>query len=468
MRWKTKKGDKVLRIKNARIVKNEELKEVNIYVERGKIKDIVPGDEILLPVEKEINVKGNIVFPGFIDPHVHFDDPGFTEREDFETGTRSAAAGGITTIIDMPCTSIPPVTNGKNFDYKLNIVKPKAYVDFAFWGGVTPQQVESGEYRKSLKELKDKGIIGVKFYTISGMKLYPRMTVPDMDKTFRAVKELNLICAIHAEDCYLVDYYSNLMQEMRREDPESWYEGRTYEAEPEAIWSVVAITEKVRNKLHIVHLSTKEGLNIIRWAKVQGLDVSTETCPQYLIFTIEDFKKVGSLLKIAPPLRKEEDREELWRGLKDGSIDFISTDHAAGKYPEEKSESNIWKNYAGIPGTQLAVPTILHYGYHQGRLTLGEIQKLMSENIAQRYGLHPQKGVIKVGGDADFTVVDLDKKWVVEPSKLESKGKYSPLIEKELTGKIYMTIVRGEVVYKEDKGIVGTKGYGKLIKTKIK
>jgi len=458
----------VLRIKNARILENDQLKAVTIYVEKGKIKDIVSGDETLLPAEKEIDTKEHVVFPGFIDPHVHFDDPGFTEREDFETGTRSAAAGGITTIIDMPCTSIPPVTNGKNFDYKLNIVKPKAYVDFAFWGGVTPGQVESGEYRKSLEELKDRGIAGVKFYTISGMEFYPRMPVPDMDKAFRAAKELDLVCAIHAEDYYLVDYYSQLMQEMGREDAESWSEGRTYEAEPEAIWSVVGITEKVGNKLHIVHLSTKEGLNVIRWAKAQGLNVSTETCPQYLIFTAEDFKKMGSILKIAPPLRKEEDGEELWRGLKDGSIDFICTDHAAGKYPGEKSFPDIWKNYAGIPGIQLAVPTMLHYGYHQGRLTLSEIQKLMSENTAKRYGLYPQKGAIQIGSDADFSVVDLDKEWTVEPSKLKSKGKYSPLARKTLRGEIYMTIIRGELVYKDDEGIIEEKGFGELVKSKLK
>ena len=456
----------MLRIKNARIIENEQLKKVTIYIEKGKIKDITPGDEALLPAEKEIDVKGNIVFPGFIDPHVHFDDPGFTEREDFETGTRSAAAGGITTIIDMPCTSIPPVTNGRNFDYKLNIVKPKAYVDFTFWGGVTPEQVESGECKESLKELKDRGIVGVKFYTISGMELYPRMSVPDMDKAFRLMKELNLVCAIHAEDYYLVDYYSHLMQEMGREDPESWSEGRTYEAEPEAIWSVVGITEKVGNKLHIVHLSTKEGLNVIRWAKSHGMNATTETCPQYLVFTTEDFKKRGSVLKIAPPLRQEEDREELWKGLKDGSIDFICTDHAAGKYPEEKSDPNIWENYAGIPGIQLLVSSMLYYGFHKGRLSLAEIQKLMSENAAKRYGLYPQKGTVQIGSDADFSVVDLNKEWTVEPSRLESKGKYSPFTGNRLKGKIYMTIIRGEIVYKEDKGVIGKRGYGQFVKNK--
>jgi allantoinase len=457
----------VLRIKNARMVKNEEWKEVNIYVERGKIKDIVPGDEALLFVEKEIDAQGNIVFPGFIDPHVHFDDPGFTEREDFETGTKSAAAGGITTIIDMPCTSIPPITTASNYDYKLNIVKPKAYIDFAFWGGVTPEQVESGEYKKSLKELKDRGIIGVKFYTISGMELYPRMPLPDMDKAFRILKDLNLVCAVHAEDYCLVDYYSTLMQELGRNEPESWSLGRTYQAEPEAIWSVVGITEKVGNKLHIVHLSTKEGLNIIRWAKAHKLDVTTETCPQYLIFTVEDLKRMGSILKTAPPLGREEDREGLWEGLKDGSIDFICTDHAAGKYPEEKLSPDIWKNYAGIPGTQLVIPTLLHYGYHSGRLNLTEIQKLMSENAAKRYGLFPQKGAIQIESDADFSIVDLDKEWTVEPSKLESKGKYSPLAGKTLKGKIYMTIIRGELVYKDDEGVIGKKGFGELVKSKV-
>jgi allantoinase len=451
-------------IKNAKIIENKELKKVSLLIDAGKIKEIV-YDKISAPLEKEIDAKGNIVFPGFIDPHVHFDDPGFTDREDFETGTRSAAAGGVTTIIDMPCTSIPPVINGPNFDYKLSIVKQKAYVDFAFWGGVTPKQVESGEYKKSLKELKERGMVGVKFYTISGMESYPRMSVPNMDKAFRILKELELICAIHAEDYNLVEYYSRIMQEMGRKDPESWYEGRAYEAEPKAIWSVVGITEKVGNKLHIVHLSSKAGLNVIRWAKKHQIDITAETCPQYLLFTIEDFIKMDAILKIAPSLRRKEDREGLWEGLKDGSIDFIATDHAAGKYPEEKSSPDMWKNYAGIPGIQLAVPSILHYGYHKGKLSLDDIQKLMSENAAKRYGLYPQKGVIRQGSDADFSIIDLDKEWLVDPSQLESKGKYSPLAGKVLKGEIFMTIIRGEVIYsKEEGGIIGKKGYGKLLK----
>jgi len=458
----------MIRIKNGYIItKQNERKKVTIYIDKEKINAIVPGNDTAIPCDSEIDAEENIIFLGFLDPHVHFDDPGFTEREDFETGTRSAAAGGITTIADMPCTSIPPITTGKNFDNKLSIVQPKAYVDFSFWGGVTPKQVESNEYKKTLKELREKGIIGVKFYTISGMKLYPQMTIPDMDKAFRELKTLNLVCAIHAEDSNLVQYYSELMEKMGRTDIRSWFEGRVYQAEPKAIWSLLGITEKVKNKLHIVHLTTKEGLNAIKWGKEHDLDVTTETCPHYLLFTIEDLEKIGPILKTAPPVRREEDKNALWKGLQDGSIDFIATDHAAGKYPEEKSSLNIWENYAGIPGIQLMIPIMLTYGYHSGKLTLNEIQRLLSENAAKRYGLYPEKGSLKVGTDADFTIVDLNKEWIVDPLALESKGKYSVVAGCTLKGKIAKTIVRGKVVFDEKYGITGNRGHGKLIRSNL-
>jgi len=458
----------MLKITNTKIIKEHQLQDVTLIIDNGRIKDIISGKVVSLKADEEIDLKGKITFPGFIDPHVHFDDPGFTEREDFETGTRSAAAGGITTIIDMPCTSVPQVTSGKNFDRKLEVVEKKAYVDFAFWGGVTPEQVNNGEYMQSLKELHNRGIAGVKFYTISGMKLYPRMPIPEMDKVFRFLSKLGLVCAVHAEDYYLADYYSNKLTNQGRNDIASWCEGRTYEAEPEAIWSVVGVTSKAGNRLHIVHLSTLEGLNIIRRAKEKGMDISTETCPQYLLFNIQDFKRMGAILKVAPPLRENRDNDGLWEGLKDHSISFICTDHAAGKFPEEKSYTSIWDNYAGIPGTQLMVPTMFHYGYQQGKLNLQELQKLMSENAAIRYGLYPKKGTIKIGSDADLTVMDLEKNWVVDASKLYSKGKYSPFTGLELTGKVFLTMVRGKIIFKEGEGIIGNKGYGEIVRCRNK
>ncbi len=456
------------KIKNGFIVKQgSEIEKVTIYTDNGKIKYVMPGDDSSFETNEEIDAEGGIIFPGFVDPHVHFDDPGFTQREDFETGTRSAAAGGITTIIDMPCTSIPPVISGENFDHKLSIIEKKAYVDFAFWGGVTPSQVDSGEYKMTLKELKKRGIVGVKFYTISGMELYPRMPVPEMHKAFTFLKELNLICAVHAEDFYLVDFYSKLLMDSGRKDPESWFEGRVYEAEAKAIWSVLGITDKVKNKLHIVHLSTKKGLDAIKWGKKHGIDVTTETCPQYLLFTVEDLKRIGPILKTAPPVRREEDRVALWEGVQREWIDFIATDHAAGVFPKEKSGESIWDNYAGIPGTQLLASEMLTFGYHSGKLSLKQIQKLLSENAAKRYGLYPDKGSLFIGTDADFTVIDIDKEWTVEADKLESKGKYSPLNGTKLKGKVIKTIVRGKVVFDNKQGIIGEKGYGRLVRSNL-
>ncbi len=457
-----------IRIINGCVVaEGNTLKRVTIYVNWGKIEKICDGEDKSIDVRREIDAAGCVIFPGIVDPHVHFDDPGFTDREDFGTGTGSAAAGGVTTIIDMPCTSLPPVINGCNFDHKLGIVRDKAYVDFAFWGGVTPAQIESGSYVRDLKELKDRGIVGVKFYTVSGMETYPRMPLPLMDTAFRELRELGLVCAVHAEDCELVDFYSDHLRNAGRTDPRSWYEGRTYEAEPAAIWSVVGIAEKAGNKLHIVHLSSKEGLHVVQWAKQHGVDITAETCPQYLLFTVDDLMEKGSVLKIAPPVREREDREALWDGLKSGSVDFISTDHAAGIYPEEKTRESIWDNYAGIPGVQFSLPSVLTYGYHAGRLTLEDICSLMAKNAAVRYGLYPKKGDIAVGADADFAIADIDGEWTVTPGIMESKGKYSPLMGSKLKGRVIKTIVRGEVVYDVGKGVTGRRGFGEFVKSNL-
>jgi allantoinase len=458
----------MIRIKNGFLVKEgNELEEATIYFEDGKTKFIFPYRHTAFGVEKEIDVSGAVIMPGFIDPHVHFDDPGYTEREDFETGTRSAAAGGITTVIDMPCTSVPPVTSGENFDFKYNIVSKKAYVDFAFWGGVTPLQVESGEYKKTLRELYDRGIVGVKFYTISGMDSYPRMPVNLMDQAFRELKELGLVCGVHAEDFYLVDYYSNYLRKIHRTDPDSWAEGRVYGAEPVAIWTVASITQKVHNKLHVVHLSSKEGLNVVKWAKNESIDITAETCPHYLLFTSEDYKKIGAVLKTTPPLRSKIDRESLWKGIQDGLIDFVASDHAAAKYPEEKSKDDFWENYSGIPGTQLIIPILLTYGFHTSKITLHQIEEIMSENAAKRYGIYPRKGVIREGSDADFTIIDPNERWIVEPNDLESKGKYSIVAGYEMKGKIKKTIVRGEVLFDDGFGVLNKKGYGSFVKSGV-
>ena len=451
-------------IKNANIVKEKNnLKKVDILVEDGKIKKIEEPNKISSMFF--IDASNFLVLPGFVDAHVHFDDPGFTEREDFATGTMSAAKGGVTTIIDMPCTSIPPVIVKENLRYKLDIVSKKAYVDFAFWGGITPEQIWNKSYKKVIRDLKDEGVVGLKLYTISGMETYPRLNLEEMAQVFETISDLGLVAAIHSEDFDLVDYFTKKLMGEGNIAPLAWTKGRNYEAEAVSILRSVALAKEFKNKVHIVHLSTKLGLKVVEYAKSEGVNITAETCPQYLIFTEEDLEKIGPILKTAPPVRKKEDCDYLFEGLKCGSVDFVTTDHAGGVYPEEKSKESIWDNYAGIPGVQTRFNALFTYGYCQGKLTLDDLVRVLSTKPAERFGL-TSKGKIEEGFDADLVFVDPISEFIFNSSKeLLSKNKYSPFDGVLLKGKIIKTMLRGEIVYDSRVGVTGKAGYGKFIKS---
>lgn len=454
-------------LKNANIItEGNNTKRVHILVENGKITNIfennIPKN---IPQNDSMDCSNYIVFPGFIDAHVHFDDPGYTDREDFLTGTMSAAKGGVTTVIDMPCTSIPAVTSRENLQYKLDVVSKKACVDFAFWGGVTPKEIHSNEYKKTMRELVESGVVGFKLYTISGMKTYPRVDISEMALIFKEVRVLNTIAGIHAEDFELVDYFTKRYRdELGNVTGLSWARGRNYEAEAVAILRVIALAKEFHNKVHIVHLSTKLGLKMVELAKSQGVDITAETCPHYLVFNEEDYDRFGAILKTAPPVRKKEDSESLWEGLKKGSIDFVTTDHAGGIYPEEKNKESFWDNYAGIPGVETRFNVLFTFGYKANRLTLGDLVNVLSTKPAERFKLK-NKGKIEVGYDGDFVIVNPDDRFVFDASKdLLCKNRYSPFDGFEFFGTIEKTILRGKVIYDRVMGIVSESGFGEFIK----
>lgn len=438
-------------LKNVRILRNNFLNNVDIEIENGKIVNI--EESINKSNAAIIDGENLLALPGLIDPHVHFDDPGYTLREDFETGTKSAIAGGVTTIIDMPCTSIPPVINSYSFKEKYDIVSKKAFCDYSFWGGMTPKQITNGTYKKDLLEQKENGIVGIKFYTISGMEEYPKMNIEHLYLAFKELKELNLISAVHAEDYDLVNFFTNLLISSDCTMPICWTKGRVYEAEAIAIYKVACLAREAGNKLHIVHLTSKDGLDAIIKFKKQNIDITTETCPHYLAFSESDLEKIGPILKTAPPVRKNEDIEYLWDGIKEEYIDFIASDHAGGVFPEEKNKEKIWDNYSGIPGTQLILPAIITLGYHKRGIPLQLIQKIISENAAKRYGLR-DKGKIDIGFDADFALIDLDEEWVFSSSMLYCKNKYSPFDGFAMKGKVKKTILRGELIYDDSIGFI--------------
>lgn len=451
----------MLRLSNVKILRDGIIKKVNIYIENEQIIEI--SEKSLSCGYEEVDLNGLLALPGGIDAHVHFDDPGFTAREDFETGTKSAVAGGITTVFDMPCTSIPAVLDEHSFNHKLEIVTKKAFCDFAFWGGATPNLIDTGLYKDTLSQLTWQGVIGIKFYTISGMKDYPRMDLEQLHTAFVALKELDLLAGVHCEEYDLVNLFTNCAKSKGLNQPRDWCKGRVYEAEEIAILKVGLVAREVGNKLHIVHVSSLKGLEAVDRLRKEGVNISCETCPHFLIFSESDFERLGSILKTAPPVRRHEDSEALWRGLIDGKIDFVTSDHAGGIYPDEKSFPDIWQNYAGIPGTQLILPVLLTFGYHKRKMSLERLQQVFSENPARKFGLE-KKGKIEEGYTADLTIVDPDEEWEFSSRMLFCKNKYSPFEGFRFKGKVKMVMLHGSFVFNDQVGFLTEKPSGRLLR----
>jgi allantoinase len=410
----------------------------------------------------EIDANFNLLIPGAIDPHVHYDEPGFEWRENFYTGTLSAALGGVTTVIDMPCTSIPPVTNAKNLDTKLQAISKNAVIDFALWGGVSDTSFEREEgVEKNMTELAEMGVVAFKTYLISGMEKFTALDIEQLKTVGRIAKKLGLPVAVHSEDRGLIEKRREYFQLHNMNDIESYCKTRDDMAELIAINSVIDVAKETKARFHIVHTSSKKGLQPVEKAQREGIKISAETCPHYLAFTQSDFKRIGSILKTVPPVKKEEDKEYLWSGLQKGSISFIATDHAGCIPEKEKNTGNIWTDYGGIPGTELMVTFLFSEGYLKNRISLKRTIDLLSTNTAKFYGLYPQKGSLQIDTDADFAILNLTERQKIKGKNLHCKGKYTPFEGQTFSAKIDKTFCRGKLIVNDGK-FLGKKGFGIL------
>jgi len=450
-------------IKNAGIPQGEQIINADILVKDGVIAGITSGGDF--DAAEIIDAKGYLVLPGCIDAHTHINDPGFEHRESFLTGTSSAAAGGITTVIDMPCCSVPSVRSVENLNYKISKIKDKAIIDYAMWGGVTGEDVRNGNLN-IVKEQAEQGVVAFKVYMTPSIPTYPNVSDAEMLECFYAVAETGLPIGIHAENFSICDFYVQKFQKEGRTDALAWAEARRSLAEKVAIELGISFAEETGVRLHIVHISTGAGAKLVREAKKRGLNVTTEVCPHYLtINAIDALTEFEQLAKMAPPLRTKEDNEELWEALANRAIDFVTTDHAPYEIELEKTAPgmNIWSALPGIPGLDTMVPIIVSEGYNKGRISLSRLVEVLSKNPAVHYGLYPKKGAIEIGCDADFTVIDLNKEWTIDQNQVHTKAKFTPMHGMKLKGKVVKTIVRGKTVFEDDK-IIGTPGYGSYIK----
>ena len=427
-------------------------REASVTVREGKIVCLDgPAEQGC----RDVDVAGAWLLPGAIDGHVHFDDPGFTHREDFASGSRAAAAGGVTTVVDMPCTSLPPVTDGASFDGKLAVVGPKAHVDFKFWGGARGNGFERGELGRGLDELWARGVRSIKAYLVSGMDTFTDVTPEQLGVVLEEAGRRGMRVGVHAEDRQgVLEGTKRERTGDRAEEPAAYARARSAEAEVKGVATCVALAERTGAPLHVVHLACGEGVRLVREAKGRGVPITAETCPHYLAFTREDLDRLGGLLKTAPVVKGEADREALWEGLADGTLDMIATDHAPGMYPEEKSTGSIWTDYGGVPGVELMLSYVLSEGVGKGRISLARAVELLCSGPARVHALSG-KGLLEPGADADVVVFDPGQTWTVRAAELFTRQKYTPWEGVRLTGRVRATYVRGMQVYDAERGVVG-------------
>ncbi len=442
----------------------------DIYYD-SKIKEIKPKSEKLfdwidlkekhkrdLILKQFTDSNGEISFflamPGAIDPHVHFDTPGFEFRENFEHASLASAYGGTTTIIDMPCTSLPPVTTRANLQIKLEALKNKSYIDYALRGGVAGNDFDENVIEKNIRELDKAGVDGFKAYMISGMGTFKDLTQEQMIYAAKIIGKTGKPLLVHAEDKELVANREQLFKSMNRSDWKAYCESRDVQAEAEAVNKLISIAKKVDCRIHIVHLSSESALMAVKKAQEKGLKITTETCPHYLYFTQKDFENeaIRNFLKTAPPVKFEEDKDALWQGLFDGSILFVTTDHAGCDPAIEKSSQNFWDVYGGIPGVEHRVPFLFSEGFLKGKLSLEQTIKLLSSNAADYFGLK-NKGYLKQGYDADIALIDLWSSEIISSVNMHSKGKYTPFEGVRFNAVVEKTFLRGKLVITREEKI---------------
>ena len=448
-----RKDDKVLKllIKNGTIVCSGYRYKADILAEDERIALITaPGSLSETAADQVIDAEGLYILPGVMDSHVHFRDPGHTYKEDFSTGSAAAAMGGVTTVYDMP-NNMPRTVAVPELTEKLRAVDGKAYVDFALYGLITNNNLDE------LLPLVDNGVRG--FKCLMGISAMNTPTGRDVDiwQAMRRLKDRGVTISVHAEDTQIVDAVRERLIAEGRNDAQAHMESHPPISETIAVERAILAAEDCGGKIHIAHISSAGTVELIRQAKRRGINVTCEVGPHNLYFTDSDYARKGSSMFMNPPIRSKEDRDAIFRGIHDGTVDMIATDHAPHSDEEKSTQNGVFKAKSGFCGVETEVAVMLTL-VNRGLLSLEEYVRISSENVAKLFNLYPRKGCIAVGSDADFTIVDMGKKWRVDRDSLHSRSKITAFDGEELTGGPVYTIVRGNVVM--DHGVLSDKAMG--------
>lgn len=451
-----------LLIKNGKIVTAEAVMDGNIAVKDGKIAAVLAKDNEP-EAAKVIDAEQKYVFPGAIDTHAHLNDPGYTWREDYAHGTAAAAAGGYTTIIDMPLQNEPALTNADIFDKKIEAVAANAYVDYCFWGGLVPDNFDD------LKGLHDKGCVAFKSFIGPVSPDYSSLNYGQAYEAMERIKEFDGRAGFHCEDFSMIKWQEQRMKREGRLDWQGFLDSRPVAAEMLATVDIIELAKATGCKAHICHVSSPDVAWKIKEAQQEGYDITAETCSHYLSLTDKDVIGNGPLFKCAPPLRSQEEVDRLWSYVEDGTFSGIASDHSPCSYDEKFNEilgnkiTNVFDVWGGISGIQSGLQVAFYEGCVKRGVDPSVLANSMAVKPAKAFGIYGRKGDIKPGFDADLVIVDPDKEWEITEESLYYVNKISAFVGMKGKGFPVCTIIRGTVAA-EDGRVTGEKGFGRLIK----
>ncbi len=437
-------------VSNSRILRERKLVRANILVADGRIKSLTENK--LSNADEIIDANGQIVIPGLVDGHAHLYDPAFTYREDFTSGTSAAAAGGVTTVVDMVLTT--PVDSPELVQAKIEEGRRSSIIDFSLHAGMMNLS--------NLQNVPAIAKLGVRSFKTFTCKPY----YADDHTLMSLMRETSMnhsILDVHAEDEEVANQNFQKLQAEGRKDPMAHAEWKPNLAEELAVKKLIQLAQRIGARIHISHLSTREGVEAVRKAKCAGVKITAETCPHYLTFTRKDMRKQGPYLKMNPSLKGAKDVDALWRGLRTGAVDIVTSEHAPGTRDEkEPGWTNIWKAWGGVPAIETMLPVLLSEGVNKHRLTLPTLQRVCCENPARIFGFYPRKGEIQEGADADLVIVNLKLRRKVKAADLHQKVGWTPYDGWTLKGWPVLTMRRGEILYMDNE-VLGKPGSAEFL-----
>jgi allantoinase len=442
-------------IRSQKVATDGLLRPASVHIENGKITRVASFDEAPGACEV-IDAGESVVMPGLVDTHVHVNEPGRTDWEGFRTATLAAAAGGVTTIVDMPLNSIPPTTTLEGFKRKIEAAEGQCHVDVGFWGGVVPGNLAE------LSKLHEAGVVGFKCFLVpSGVEEFPHVTEAELRPAMQALAKLDALLIAHAELPGPID--EAMEKEVIGEGLaptrfSTFLRSRPREAEDEAVALVIRLSRETGARSHIVHHSSSNSIDALREARRQGVRITAETCPHYLFFAAEDVPVGATEFKCCPPIRERENLEKLWAALTEGVIEMIVSDHSPAP-PEMKclETGDFLQAWGGISSLQLRLPVVWTMMRERG-LSISQLAEWTARSPARLVRLDGRKGAIREGFDADIIIWNPDQAFTVEPSMLHHKHKLTPYLGRTLQGVVVATYLRGEKIYERGEFTGGARG----------